>query len=85
MDGWMIALLSFGALLLAARLIVGPAAPANPSRREEHPPAEAADEEPLWTPDALSRLGTPETVQDLVAQGRTDELRGLGYEGELPP
>ena len=33
----------------------------------------------------MARLGTPETVADLAAQGRADELRGLGYGGELPP
>jgi len=33
----------------------------------------------------LARPGTPKTAADLVAQGRTDELRGLGYPGEFPP
>ena len=35
--------------------------------------------------ETLARLGTPDTVAELVAQGRGDELRGLGYSGDVPP
>lgn len=81
MDWWLIALLGGGVTLLALRLWAGPApkAPRPPIAERE-----TGGEEQLWTPDALARLGTPETVADLVAQGRADELRGLGYQGELP-
>ena len=82
MDPWLIGLLAAGAALLALRLWTGPAP--KTSRKPTAEP-ETSGEEPLWTPDALARLGTPETVADLVAQGRADELRGLGYQGELPP
>jgi hypothetical protein len=79
MGFWAIAVLVFGGALL-----VGLATPRRASRRPD-----AADvpppEEELWTADALARLGTPGTVADLFAQGRGDELRGLGYEGDLPP
>jgi hypothetical protein len=80
MGFWPIAALVFGAALLA-----GLAAPRKPAARRDPPPAPTPEEEELWTADALARLGTPETVADLVAQGRADELRGLGYSGELPP
>ncbi len=79
MGFWPIAALIFGGALLA-----GLAMPRKVGRKRSvtPPPQEGVD---LWTADALARLGTPETVADLVAQGRTDELRGLGYSGELPP
>jgi hypothetical protein len=75
---WAIAALIFGGALMA-----GLAMPRRPTaKRPVAPPLR--DEEEFWTPDAVARLGTPETVADLIAQGRGDELRGLGYSGELP-
>lgn len=62
---------------------MGLATPRRAASKRVEPP-EPLDEVELWTPDALARLGTPDAVADLVAQGRADELRGLGYEGELP-
>lgn len=79
MGFWPIAALIFGGALVA-----GLATPRRPANKRPALP-ERQDEEELWTPDALARLGTPETVAELVAQGRGDELRGLGYSGELPP
>ena len=79
MGFWAIAALIFGGALLA-----GFAAPRRPGSKPPVAPPNS-DEKELWTPDALARLGTPDTVADLVAQGRADELRGLGYDGELPP
>jgi hypothetical protein len=73
------------AVLVAGAVIAGVLAPRSPAPKREAPNAPTVDDEALWTPDALARLGTPETVADLVAQGRGDELRGLGYDGELPP
>ena len=79
MGFWTIAAIVFGGALVA-----GFAAPRRPAAK--HPVTRPdLDQEELWTPDALARLGTPETVADLVAEGRGDELRGLGYSGELPP
>ena len=70
--------------IFALAVLAGLLAPRKPGvRRDQAPPP--PQEEELWTADALARLGTPETVADLVAQGRADELRGLGYSGELPP
>ena len=72
------------ALIFGGALLAGFAMPRKRPPRRAEPPASPQEEE-FWTPDALARLGTPETVADLVAQGRADELRGLGYSGELPP
>ena len=73
------------AVLVVAGVIAGILSPRTPPAKREEPTAPLEEEEALWTPDALARLGTPETVADLVAHGRADELRGLGYQGELPP
>ena len=78
MSFWPIAALVFGGAFVAG--LVMPRGAAN-----KRPAPFAPDEEEHWTPDALARLGTPETVAELVAQSRADELRGLGYGGELPP
>jgi hypothetical protein len=78
MGFWAIAALIFGGALVASLV-----SPREATTRRAPPPA-APDEEELWTPDALARLGTPDTVADLVAEGRADELRGLGYTGDLP-
>lgn len=78
MGFWPIALLVFG-----GGLVAGFAAPRRPAARPE-PAPEQSEAEELWTPEALARLGTPETVAELVAQGRADELRGLGYSADLP-
>jgi hypothetical protein len=79
MGFWPTAALIFGSALLAGFTV--PRKRSAPRVERSAPP----QEEDLWTPEALARLGTPETVADLVAQGRADELRGLGYRGELPP
>ena len=73
------------AVLVVGAVIGGILMPGSPAPKRDSPIAPPEDDDALWTPDALARLGTPETVTDLVAQGRADELRGLGYEGELPP
>ncbi len=78
MHFWLIAGSIFGLALLA-----GLAAPRRPSAQRNPSPLPPQVEE-LWTPDALARLGTPETVADLALQGRADELRGQGYEGDIP-
>jgi hypothetical protein len=78
MGFWAIALVIFGGALAA-----GLAAPRG-SKSDQPPEQLPSDEQALWTPDALARLGTPGTVADLIAQGRGVELRGIGYEGELP-
>jgi hypothetical protein len=72
------------ALVFAGALVAGLAAPRKTPARRDPPPAPPAEEDELWTADALARLGTPDTVADLVSEGRADELRGLGYEGDLP-
>jgi hypothetical protein len=79
MNFWVIA-----GSVFAVAVLVGIAAPRKPAAKRDPSPL-PPQEEDLWTADALARLGTPETVADLVAQGRADELRGLGYSGELPP
>ncbi|GGD85255.1 hypothetical protein GCM10011515_01180 [Tsuneonella deserti] len=79
MNFWLIA-----GSIFALALLAGLAAPRKPAAKRD-PPSPPPQEEDLWTADALARLGTPETVADLVAQGREEELRGLGYAGELPP
>jgi len=79
MSAWLVIPVVFGAALGAGML-----SPRKPAAKLDPSPV-PAEEEQLWTADALARLGTPETVADLVAQGRADELRGLGYQGELPP
>ncbi len=74
------------ALLLVLRLWLGPSSGASPTR--ESPPVDSpapeAEEPELWTADALARLGTEETLEDLAAQGRADKLRDLGYRGDIP-
>ena len=79
MNFWLIA-----GSIFALALLAGLAMPRKPAAKRDPSPLPAQEEE-LWTADALARLGTQETVADLVAQGRADELRGLGYSGELPP
>jgi hypothetical protein len=79
MGFWPAALLIFGVSLL-----IGLAMPRK-GPAKGHGSDAAPEEEELWTPDALARLGTPETAADLAAEGRSDELRGLGYTGDLPP
>lgn len=73
-----------GLVLLALRLIVGPA-PA-PERRPGDTGEPEAPEDPLDllerdAPGALARYGTPEVAEMLESQGRGHELRGLGYKG----
>jgi hypothetical protein len=73
------------AVSVVCALIAGMMSPRSPAPKRQEPGIPPEEDEALWTPDALARLGTPDTVADLVAQGRADELRGLGYQGELPP
>ena len=73
------------AVLVVGAVIAGLLMPRSPAPKREAPVVPPEEVEALWTPDALARLGTPETVADLIAQGRAEELRGLGYQGELPP
>ena len=71
------------AIVIAAILAASPSSTASRAQGDD-----ASDHQfdgaPV-DPDTLGRLGTPETVAELVAQGRADELRGLGYRGDLPP
>ena len=76
---WWIGLAGF----FGAAVIAGLLSPRSPAGKTPAP-SEPSPNEELWTPEALARLGTPETVADLAAQGRADELRGLGYRGDLP-
>ena len=73
------------AVLVVGAVIAGILSPRSPAPKRESSIVPPDEDEALWTADALARLGTPDTVADLAAQGRADELRGLGYEGELPP
>ena len=96
MDWWLIIVLLGGTALIALRLWVGPPHDdaADLAWLEDdaaHLDAYAADEdilhprEPeLWEAEALARWGTETTVEQLIAEGRADELRGLGYTGDLP-
>lgn len=77
--------------VLGAAIVMGLTAPpaksvrrSGPEQEPEFAPGYELDGSPV---DAatLARLGTPDTVAELVTQGRADELRGLGYRGELPP
>ena len=85
MDWWLIALLVVGMALFVLRLWLGPAEEEpRPARDfDAGDPAVPGDPEP-WEAEALARYGTETSVDQLIAEGRADELRGLGYEGELP-
>ena len=85
MDWWLIALLAGGGVILALRLWLGPVEEGAPPSHasEELAPAPPREPEP-WEAEALARYGTETSVDQLIAEGRADELRGLGYEGELP-
>ena len=80
MDWLMWTLAIGGGLLFALRLWLGPA---------DSPQADCdqgdflEEREDMWTAEALANYGTDTTVADLAAQGRADELRGLGYVGDI--
>ena len=82
MDWWLVTLLLGGGILLGLRSWLGPADEALPSLDAEEEPW-LGEPEP-WEADALARYETETSVDQLIAEGRADELRGLGYEGELP-
>ena len=84
MDWWMWALLAIGGALLALRLWLGPGDAHSSDAAFDHCDAVFEDEPQLWTAEALARYGTETSVADLAAQGRAEELRGLGYEGDIP-
>ena len=85
MEWWLIALLAGGGVLLALRLWLGPAEEEPPPARDLDAGDAAVPGEPEpWEAEALARYGTETSVDQLIAEGRADELRGLGYEGELP-
>ena len=79
---WFLALLVIVAVILAS-VASPPAKNGPPPERDDALPYEL-DGGPIDA-GTLARLGTPDTVAELVDQGRGDELRGLGYDGELPP
>ena len=81
MDGWITGLMIAGGVLLVLRLAVGPS---RPKRRAAPLPSDIPEEPELWTAEALARHGTETSVADFAAQGRGDELRGLGYRGDIP-
>ena len=82
MDWWLITLLVGGGILLGLRLWLGPADEAPPALETELEPR--LDEPEPWEADALARYGTDTSIDQLLSEGRADELRGLGYQGELP-
>jgi len=79
---WILVLFAV-AIVIAAILAPPPSTTAGRSQGDDASGQEF-DGTPV-DPETLGRLGTPETVAELVAQGRADELRGLGYRGDLPP
>ena len=84
MDWFIVALLAVLPVLLALRLWLGPPQPKEPPA-PVHPQTDFDGEEPEpWTAEALAQRGTETSVADLAAQGRADELRGLGYRGDIP-
>ena len=90
MDWWLIVIFVGGMMLLALRLWAGPANGSNADFSHDdgsifedvHEP-EPWEPEP-WEAEALARYGTETSIEQLVSEGRADELRGLGYKGELP-
>ncbi len=80
-------LIGAAVLFLLLRLWAGPVPPrpADSHQQAIDGEPEPADDDPLWTPEALQKYGTPEMAEQLYEQGRADELRGLGYRGDLPP
>ena len=85
MDFWLILMLAGGAVLLALRLWLGPAErqdsgfDADEGARTGSPP----EPEP-WEAEALARFGTETSIDQLVSEGRSRDLRDLGYQGDLP-
>jgi hypothetical protein len=73
------------AVLLLASLAAKPAARARKRRAgpvpglDEETPLELLDRD---APAAVALYGTPEVAEYLEANGRGDELRGLGYRGK---
>ena len=82
MDWWLITLLVGGGLLLGLRVWLGPADAAPPTLDAAEEPR--LDEPEPWEAEALARYGTETSIDQLIAEGRADELRGLGYKGDLP-
>ena len=82
MDWWLITLLVGGGILLGLRLWLGPADEKLPSVDAAEEPW--LDEPEPWEAEALARYGTETSIDQLIAEGRADELRGLGYQGDLP-
>ena len=85
MDWPIIILLAGGAILLILRAWAGPARPDDTATRATFEEPEEPEPEPEpWEADYLARYGTETSIDDLVAQGRAEDLRGLGYDGDLP-
>ena len=85
MDWWLIVILVGGTILLALRLWAGPANGSNADfSHDDGSLFEDVHEPEPWEAEALARYGTETSIEQLIAEGRADELRGLGYEGELP-
>ena len=82
MDWWLITLLVGGGILLGLRLWLRPADAAPPTLDAAEEPW--LDEPEPWEVEALARYGTETSIDQLIAEGRADELRGLGYQGDLP-
>ena len=97
MDWWLTGLLVGGtaltALSLWARQVEGDDAWPQDDRDRSIEDMEAADREDAaghwsrepepWEAEAVARWGTETTVRQFIDEGRTDELRGLGYTGDL--
>ena len=72
-------------MLVALRLWLGPAEDmALPSEERDEPAASWSNEPEPWEAEYLARYGTETSIEELIEEGRADELRGLGYRGELP-
>lgn len=72
------------ALLIVGVFVVGVIGAATSNRPHIVSPADPDSPEELLRRDpaqALARYGTPADAERLIAEGRGDELRGLGWEG----
>ena len=85
MGFWPIAALVFGGALIAGLSMPRAKLAKEADQKDDldFEPGYELDGSPVDA-ETLARLGSPDTVAQLVAQGRGDELRGLGFSGELP-
>ena len=84
MDWWLILLLGGGFALLVLRACLGPGEPDDVGIAHGEEFVDQAYEPEPWEAEALARYGTETSIEQLIDEGCADELRGLGYRGELP-